>query len=94
MVFLDEPPQRQERAPSPPPAYDEVTKAAQVDASISDVKIDFGNESPPDYEIALAMCRAERQTNSDYLTNQVRINMIHFFEKVFPHLPLYGVKLP
>lgn len=66
----DEPPQRQERAPSPPPAYDEVTKAAQVDASISDVKIDFGNESPPDYEIALAMCRAERQTNSDYFPNQ------------------------
>ena len=51
-----------------------MTKAAQVDASISDVKIDFGNESPPDYEIALAMCRAERQTNSDYFPNQVRIN--------------------
>jgi len=60
----DEPPARQERAPSPPPAYDEVTKPAEVsktdNASISDVKIDFGcSESPPDYELAMAMSRAD-----------------------------------
>ena len=54
----DDPPTRQERAPSPPPAYDEVTKAVS-ETGISDIKLDFGSfESPPDYEVAIAMCRA------------------------------------
>lgn len=60
----DDPPTRQERAPSPPPAYDEVTKAVSQ-TGISDVKIDFGFESPPEYEIAIAMCRAADQNSSD-----------------------------
>ena len=53
------PPLRQERPPSPPPAYDEVTKQrplAKVDGiSSNDVKIDIGNESPPGYAAAIAM---------------------------------------
>ena len=54
----DDPPTRQERAPLPPPAYDEVTKAVS-ETGISDIKLDFGSfESPPDYEVAIAMCRA------------------------------------
>jgi len=56
------PPLRQERAPSPPPAYDEVTKqkpSEQNDGiSPNDVKIDMGNESPPEYAAAIAMSSA------------------------------------
>ena len=85
MKISDEPPARQERAPSPPPAYDEVTKPAEVsktdNASISDVKIDFGcSESPPDYELAMAMSRA------DYLVYEVSKYLKTDFKKfTTPH---------
>ena len=58
LFFLDDPPVRQERAPSPPPAYDEVTKESrnEVGAVVKDgdVKIDI-NESPPEYAMDIAM---------------------------------------
>jgi len=61
------PPLREERAPSPPPAYDEVTKSQkpteQNDGiSTSDVKIDMGNESPPEYAAAIAMSATQNAT--------------------------------
>ena len=57
--ILDEPPVRQDRAPTPPPAYDEVTKQPRTEAEgISDVKIDI-NELPPDYALAVAMSQNE-----------------------------------
>lgn len=63
-------PQRSERASSPPPAYDEVTKqkpqtSSEADGgatSPEDCKIDLGNESPPEYEIAIAMSLAQQQS--------------------------------
>jgi hypothetical protein len=64
------PPERQERAPSPPPAYDEVTKhrplSSEVDGVIvapGDVKVDIGNESPPEYATALAMSMTEHYSS-------------------------------
>lgn len=70
----DDPPTRQERAPSPPPAYDEVTKAVS-ETGISDIKLDFGSfESPPDYEVAIAMCRAtEPQMDASQNTTQTTV---------------------
>ena len=68
LFFSDElPPLREERAPSPPPAYDEVTKSQkpteQTDGiSTSDVKIDMGNESPPEYAAAIAMSATQNAT--------------------------------
>ena len=74
--FSDElPPLREERAPSPPPAYDEVTKSQkptdQNDGiSTSDVKIDMGNESPPEYAAAIAMSATQNaiQVNNEFIT--------------------------
>ena len=74
--FSDElPPLREERAPSPPPAYDEVTKSQkpteQNDGiSTSDVKIDMGNESPPEYAAAIAMSATQNaiQVNNKFIT--------------------------
>ena len=90
--FSDElPPLREERAPSPPPAYDEVTKSQkpteQTDGiSTSDVKIDMGNESPPEYAAAIAMSATQNATQVNnqlirYL-HQFRIPIYEFFKLV------------
>ena len=59
-------PQRiNERPPSPPPGYDEVTKQRPTSgispAASADCKIDLGNEAPPEYDIAIAMSAATQQ---------------------------------
>lgn len=65
LILDDIPPQRQERPPSPPPAYDEVTKQRPtLGISSDDYKIDLANESPPEYATAIAMSLAEEQQNA------------------------------
>ena len=65
-LFAEDPPVRQERAPSPPPAYDEVTKESRKNEVVSDgdVKIDI-NESPPEYATAIAMSLNENVPTED-----------------------------
>lgn len=67
-LITDElPPQRPEQPPSPPPAYDEVTKQHQVDfpapTAPGDVKIDLLSESPPEYAMAVAMSLREHHND-------------------------------
>ena len=76
----DLPPHREERPSSPTPAYDEVTQqrpqTLEVDGiSPSDVKIDIGTESPPNYAVAIAMSSADQQFCNDQgaETSQVSI---------------------
>lgn len=78
MIFFsdDLPPQRQERPPSPPPAYDEVTKQrpTEVDgiSPPNDCKIDLTHdESPPEYAMAIAMSLAANSQENGGVQNQV-----------------------
>lgn len=83
IISDDLPPHRQERPPSPPPAYDEVTKQrpppAEVDgisAPNNDCKIDLTHdESPPEYAMAIAMSLAAdgQEVNDGGAQNQVSI---------------------